>query len=53
VLEILDGSRSDQLSQPARRTDRDRRSLAAAWPLLWTLCDFGDVRAYSRSLMLR
>src|SRR5260370_137533 len=53
VLEILDGSRSDQHCQPARRTRRDRRSLAAAWPVLRPLCDLGDVSAYARSLMLR
>ena len=37
--------------QPARRTDRDRRSRAAARPLLRTLCDLGDFRAWKRALI--
>src|ERR1043166_5984136 len=50
VLEIWNGSGFNQQGLPARR---DRRSLAAAWPLLRTLCDLGDLRAWKRSLTLR
>ncbi len=53
VLEIQNGSRSYQRRLRHRPARHHRRSLAAARPLLRTLRDFSDVRAYARSLMLR
>ena len=53
VLYDWNGSRSDQHCVRTRRTDRDRRSLPPARPLLRTVHDRGDVGACARGLMPR
>jgi hypothetical protein len=53
VLEIQNGSRSNQRRLRHHAENRHRRPLAPAWSVLRTVRDFRDVSAYARSLMLR
>src|SRR6059058_6171791 len=48
VLEIQNGSRSYQRRHRHRPARRHRRPLAAARPVLRTVRDVGDVRAYAQ-----